>query len=206
MLWLLAEPAPDAIRIGLAGLLAVLLTVGVGVVFALHAQNSLQASRQARCVCHMPGCRPACSACASSRHWSCLPPALPLLGTALPTLFVSGLRRAAAAGAGLVRRRRGRGLTWRRGLTALAAGATLGVAIAVALEGLIAAVALALVAGLADAALPGVDLLLDAVAGKEIAWALADSSLVFVFIELALIAPLVEEAVKPLVVLPLLAG
>jgi RsiW-degrading membrane proteinase PrsW (M82 family) len=96
------------------------------------------------------------------------------------------------------------GLTWRRGLTALAAGATLGVFIALLLEVLLPAAVLALVAGLADAALPGARAVLDALAGKDVASAVASRGFVFLFVELALIAPLAEELAKPLVVLPLL--
>jgi RsiW-degrading membrane proteinase PrsW (M82 family) len=200
----LDQPVTDAVRTGLAGLLAVLLTVGVGIVFAWHAQNSLQGKPSGPL--RLP---------AAWLLWATIF-AMSIIGASgisaanfAPGLFFPPLLLAAAAIPPLLAMawfagRDSEGLTWRRGLTALAAGATLGAALAVALEVLIAAAALALVAGLADVALPGVDTLFDAMAGKDVAWALADPGLVFVFIQLALIAPLVEEAVKPLVVLPVI--
>jgi RsiW-degrading membrane proteinase PrsW (M82 family) len=200
----LGESVPDAVRTGLAGLLAVLLTVGVGIVFVWHAQSSLQGKPSSPL--RLPGAWlmwaaifamsmiGASGISAANFAPGLFSPPLLVAMAAIPPLLALAWFAGGESG----------GLTWRRGLTAMAAGATLGVALAVALEGLIAAVVLALVAGLADVALPGVDILFDAMAGNNIARALTNPGLVFVFIQLALIAPLAEEAVKPLVVLPVI--
>jgi len=200
----LSEPAPEAIGTGLAGLMAVLLTVGVGFVFAWHAWNSLRGkpSRPLR----LP---------AAWLLWASIFALLIIAASGLfaanfaPGLFFPPLLLAAAATPPLLAlawfaEGQSEGLTWRRGLTALAAGATISVAIALLLEILFPAVILALVAGLTDVALPGARALLDALAGKNIASAIANPGFVFMFVELAIIAPLAEELAKPLVVLPLL--
>jgi RsiW-degrading membrane proteinase PrsW (M82 family) len=208
MLGTLGEPAFEAIRTGTAGLLMVLLTVGVGLVFAAHAQNSLLGKPSGPM--RLPdawagpgmfalwiiGVAGAATVLATGFRFAAglfFPPLL-LAAAAMPPL----LALAWFAGG------ESEGLTWRRGLTALAAGATLGVVIAAALEGLVAAVVLALVAGLADVALPGARALLDALAGINVASAIANPGFVFLFVELALIAPLAEELAKPLVVLPVI--
>jgi RsiW-degrading membrane proteinase PrsW (M82 family) len=96
------------------------------------------------------------------------------------------------------------GLTWRRGLVAFVGGATVSVFIALVLEILLPLIVLALVAGLTDTVLPHLEALLSALDGQRIAEAIASPSFVFIFIELAVIAPLAEEFAKPLVTLPIL--
>ncbi len=201
----LSESVPEAVGTGLIGLMAVLLTAGVGVVFGWHALDSLHGkpSRPLR----LP----------AAWLWAgmlalCIVAASAVLATGISFaagLFFPPLLLAAAAMPPLLAlawftEGESEGLTWRRGLTALAAGATLGVLIAVVLEILLPVIVLALVAGLADVALPRTQALLDALAGKDVASAVANPSFVFMAVELALIAPLAEEFAKPLVVLPLL--
>lgn len=108
-----------------------------------------------------------------------------------------------AAVAWMVGRRPG-GLTWRRASVAFAAGATVSVGLAIVLEGLLPGLVLALVQGLADLVLPSLERLIDALAGGDVATALTSPGFLFALVHLAIIAPLVEEFVKPLVVLPLL--
>lgn len=96
------------------------------------------------------------------------------------------------------------GLTWRRGLTALAGGATLGVFAAVLLEILLPGIVLALVLDFAQSAAQQVDDLMAALAGRRIAEALTNPAFLYAFAQLALVAPLAEEIAKPLVTLPLL--
>ena len=95
--------------------------------------------------------------------------------------------------------------TWRRGLVAFAGGATLSVFLSVTLEVLLPNAILALVLDLADRVLGRLDLLLAALADQDIAAALSSRGFLYGLIQLAVIAPLVEELVKPLVTLPLLA-
>jgi RsiW-degrading membrane proteinase PrsW (M82 family) len=96
------------------------------------------------------------------------------------------------------------GLTWRRGSVAFVGGATVGVAIAVTLEILLPVIVLALVLGLGDVVSRNVGRLLDALAGRNIAAALTNPGFIYVFLQLAVIAPLAEEFAKPLVTLPLI--
>ena len=99
---------------------------------------------------------------------------------------------------------RAEGLTWRRGLVALAGGATVSVVIAIVLEILLPVVILTLVFGLGDFVTKNVQAVLDALAGKDIASAIANPGFVYLFVQIAIIAPLAEELAKPLVALPLL--
>jgi len=96
------------------------------------------------------------------------------------------------------------GLTWRRGLVAFIGGATVSVFIALVLEILLPVIVLALVAGLTETVLPHLEVLISALDGKQIAEAITSPSFVFIFLELAVIAPLAEEFAKPLVTLPIL--
>ncbi len=98
------------------------------------------------------------------------------------------------------------GVTWRRGTLALIGGATIGVLVAIILETLLPALILALVADLANVVSNSGRALLDALAGSNIAEAVAQPAFVYVFIQLAIIAPLAEEFAKPLAIIPLLRG
>lgn len=95
------------------------------------------------------------------------------------------------------------GLTWRRGVLAFAAGATVSVFLALILEILFPTILLALVLNLAQFARDGVERVLEALAGTDIAAAVTDPGFLYVFIQIAVIAPLAEELAKPLATLPL---
>jgi RsiW-degrading membrane proteinase PrsW (M82 family) len=120
-----------------------------------------------------------------------------------PIFLVAVLLPPVAAVAWMVDRHPG-GLTWRRATVAFAAGATVSVGLAIALEVLLPGLVLALVWGLADLALPALEGLIDALAGGDVAAALTSPGFLFAAVQLAVVAPLVEEFVKPLVILPLL--
>jgi RsiW-degrading membrane proteinase PrsW (M82 family) len=95
-------------------------------------------------------------------------------------------------------------LTWRRAGVAFVGGATVSVVLAIILEVLLPGVVLLLVLDLAEPVLDGLEGLFDAVAGREVAKVLTSPGFLFALVELAVVAPLVEETVKPLVTLPLL--
>jgi len=95
-------------------------------------------------------------------------------------------------------------LTWRRAAVAFVAGATASVGLAIVLEILLPGVVLALVWGLADLILPALERLVNSLANGDVAAALTSPGFLFAMVHLAVIAPLVEEFVKPLVTLPLL--
>jgi RsiW-degrading membrane proteinase PrsW (M82 family) len=94
-------------------------------------------------------------------------------------------------------------LTWRHGLVALAGGATIGVFAAIVLELVFPAVVLVLVFDLAEQATRSIEALFKALAGEDIAAAITGPGFIYMFIQVAIIAPVVEELVKPLVMLPL---
>jgi RsiW-degrading membrane proteinase PrsW (M82 family) len=88
-------------------------------------------------------------------------------------------------------------LTWRRATVAFAAGATVSLWLAWALELLLLV--------LVQLVLYGMQGLAPTVAGLEVAWrALADPGFLVTVVGLVVVAPLLEEMVKPLVTLPLL--
>lgn len=95
-------------------------------------------------------------------------------------------------------------MTWRRGLVSFAGGATIGIFIAIVLEILLPIVILSLVVDLADTVLDSVNSLFRALSNAEVADALTSRGFIFLFVQLAVIAPLAEEIAKPLVTLPLL--
>ena len=95
-------------------------------------------------------------------------------------------------------------LTWRRAGVAFVSGATVSVVLAIILEVLLPGIVLLLVLDLAEPVLDSLEGLLDALAGREVAKVLTSPGFLFALVELAVVAPLVEETVKPLVTLPLL--
>ena len=95
-------------------------------------------------------------------------------------------------------------LSWRRGLLSFAGGATVSVFIAIALEILLPVVILTLVFNFADTVSSSVRVILRALSSADVAQALTDPGFIFIFLQIALIAPLAEEIAKPLVTLPLL--
>jgi RsiW-degrading membrane proteinase PrsW (M82 family) len=96
------------------------------------------------------------------------------------------------------------GLTWRRGVVAFAGGATASVFVAVALEILFPVVVLALVFGLAGLVRNSLEAVFEALAGQDIAAAITSPGFIYIFVQVAIIAPLAEELAKPLITLPLL--
>jgi RsiW-degrading membrane proteinase PrsW (M82 family) len=95
-------------------------------------------------------------------------------------------------------------LSWRRGLMAFAGGATVSVFIAIVLEILLPVIVLSLVFNLADTLSDQINALFRSLSNAEVAEALTNPGFIFLFVQLAVIAPLAEELAKPLVTLPLL--
>jgi RsiW-degrading membrane proteinase PrsW (M82 family) len=118
-------------------------------------------------------------------------------------LMVAAVAPPLAAVVWMLDRRPGK-LTWRRAGVAFVGGATVSVILAIILEVLLPGVVLLLVLDLAEPVLNGLEGLFDALAGREVAKVLTSPGFLFALVELAVVAPLVEETVKPLVTLPLL--
>ena len=118
-------------------------------------------------------------------------------------LMVAALAPPLAAVGWMVDRQPGT-LTWRRAGVAFVGGATVSVVLAIILEVLLPGVVLLLVLDLAEPVLNGLEGLFDALAGREVAKVLTSPGFLFALVELAVVAPLVEETVKPLITLPLL--
>jgi hypothetical protein len=97
-----------------------------------------------------------------------------------------------------------RSLSWRRGLLSFTGGATVSVFLAIVLEILLPLIILSLVSNLADTMAGSLRDLLQALSNRAVAEALTEPAFIFVFLQIAIIAPLTEEFVKPLVTLPLL--
>jgi RsiW-degrading membrane proteinase PrsW (M82 family) len=95
-------------------------------------------------------------------------------------------------------------LTWRRGLLSFAGGATVSVFIAIVLEVLLPVIVLSLVFNLAGTLQDQVSDLFRALSNSDVADALTNPGFVYIFVQIALIAPLAEELAKPLITLPLL--
>ena len=97
-------------------------------------------------------------------------------------------------------------LIWRRGLMAFAGGATVSVFIAIILEILLPVIVLSLVFNLANTLSDQVQALFRALSNENIADALTNPSFIYIFVQIAIIAPLAEELAKPLITLPMLKG
>jgi len=97
-------------------------------------------------------------------------------------------------------------LTWRRVGVAFSAGATVSVLLAILLEILVPYTIVWLLLDLGEPAMDALEGLVDLLAGGEVARALTSPGFLVVLFGLALVAPLVEEFTKSLVVLPLLRG
>lgn len=123
-----------------------------------------------------------------------------------PVLYVAATLPPLFAVAWFTRRHTPEVVTWRRATLAALGGATLGVFVAIVIELVLPTLVFALVRGLANRVLSGANVLIDALAGRNVATALTSPSFFFLFVQLALIAPLAEEFAKPLVVLPWLRG
>ncbi len=97
-------------------------------------------------------------------------------------------------------------LTWRRAGVAFSAGITVSVPLAIFLEILVPYAILGPLLDLGEPVLDAVGDLIDLLAGGQVARALTSPGFLVALVELAVVAPLVEEFVKSLVVLPLLRG
>ena len=95
------------------------------------------------------------------------------------------------------------GLTWRRGAVAFAGGATASVFVAVVLEILLPVVFLTLVFGLTGLVRDSLESVFEALAGQDIASAITSPGFIYIFVQVAIVAPLAEELAKPLITLPL---
>jgi RsiW-degrading membrane proteinase PrsW (M82 family) len=95
-------------------------------------------------------------------------------------------------------------VTARRGWVAYGLGATASTSLAYILNVLLSAAVLFLVFGLVDWMLPRAEDLLEALQFGPLAEELMSTWFIIAFVEIALMAPLVEELVKPLPLLPLL--
>jgi hypothetical protein len=94
-------------------------------------------------------------------------------------------------------------LSGRRGLLAFAGGATVSVFIALVLEILLPVTIFALVFDLAENVAAQMESLFRALSTRDVAEALTSRGFIYLFVQIAVIAPLAEEFAKPLVVLPI---
>lgn len=193
----------SAVSIGLFSFVMLAVTFGFGVVMLWHGQRSMQGKPSGLLrlpsawlmaaifgLCTAAGILIYQSGIAAGLF---LPPLLIAAATLPPLLAISWFTQQQAEG-----------LTWRRGLVAFVGGATVSVAIAVALEILLPVIVLALVRDLNLVVSRYGGRLLDALAGKDIASALTNPTFIYLLVQVALIAPLAEEFAKPLVTLPLI--
>jgi RsiW-degrading membrane proteinase PrsW (M82 family) len=95
-------------------------------------------------------------------------------------------------------------INWRRGLLAFAGGATVSVFIAIVLEILLPVTVFALIFDLAENVSAQMESVFRALSSRDVAEALTNRGFIYLFVQLAVIAPLAEEIAKPLVTLPLL--
>lgn len=200
---LLVDGDPGALSFGLGWFFFLAVTLGCGGVAFLHGARSL-AGRSSRPLRLPPtwalggGFFLALAVGLGLRSVGlCAPLGFP------PVFLAAVLLPPVAAVAWMVDRRPGE-LTWRQVTVAFAAGATVSVGLAVVLEVLLPGVVLALVWGMAGLALPALEGLINALAGGDVAAALTSPGFLFAMVQLAVVAPLVEEFVKPLITLPLL--
>lgn len=196
----------DLLIFGVVSLTLALLTVGAGGAAFLHADRSL----------HNKPSKPL---------W--LPPAYVLAGIFIPLLLLGIIFQLAEFGAGfffpfilvacailpplwaiawMIPRAPASepALTWRRGLLSFAGGATVSVLIAILLEVLLPVLIFALVRDLAGSVLDGLREIFRDLSNTDVAAALTDRDFIYIFVQIAVIAPLAEEFAKPLVTLPIL--
>jgi RsiW-degrading membrane proteinase PrsW (M82 family) len=193
----------DAIEMGLVSFTLMMVTVGAGGITFWHSLQSLQGNIS------KPLYLPSAwllsgiiillaivgqlSAENASAAGLFLPPILLVAAGLPPLLAISWFMNQRTAE-----------LTWRRGLVAFAGSATVSAFIAIILEISFPTVILALVFNLANNVINSLEILLEALARENIASAIASRGFIYVFIQIAIIAPLIEELVKPLVTLPLI--
>jgi RsiW-degrading membrane proteinase PrsW (M82 family) len=200
---LIVEGDPEAVTVGLGSFTLMLLTLGAGGAIFWHALRSLQGKISAPLrlplvwkMAGIFGLFIAMGLFITENDFAAgllFPPIL-MVAAAIPPLL---------AVAWFTNQNRTR-LTWRWASLAFAGGATVGVFVAIVLEILLPAVFLALVFNLADVVRESTEVLLRALAGKDIASAITSQGFIFIFIQVAIIAPVAEELAKPLVTLPLI--
>lgn len=206
----------DAILYGVVSLIFALLTLGVGGVALLHANRSLQ-NKPSKVLQFPPpllmmgififliGLGLAISIDRQSGLF--LPPILIACAILPPLWAVAWMipqARVAPAAENVEGNAPQPALSWRRGLLSFAGGATVSVLIAIVLEILLPVIIISLVFNFADTVSGTIRELLRALSSAEIADALTNRGFIFIFVQLAIIAPLAEEIAKPLVTLPLL--
>lgn len=215
----------DVAIYGVVSLTFALLTLGVGTAAFLHSRNSLRdiPSKPLRFPSHpvvMAGFfvfllgLGSVFKVAGSVAWILFPPVL-LAAAALPPLWSVAWMIPRSFG---IKNEKGKetsaeeqvqveatqpSLTWRRGLLSFAGGATVSVFIAIVLEILLPVIVFALVFNFADSATDAISNLFRQLSNRDIADALTNRGFIYLFVQLAVIAPLAEEIAKPLVVLPL---
>jgi RsiW-degrading membrane proteinase PrsW (M82 family) len=97
-------------------------------------------------------------------------------------------------------------LTWRRAGVAFSGGVTISVPLAILLEILVPTIVIGLLLDLGEPVLDALGELVDLLTGGRVARALTSRGFIIALVELAVVAPLIEELAKPLIVLPLLKG
>lgn len=125
-------------------------------------------------------------------------------GLLFPPIFVLAAAATPLAAVAWALHGRSAELTWRRFTLAFLGGATIAVALALVLELLVPIGLLALVYGALEPLRGMGDRMLEMLAGDEVARALSSREFLLALFQLAIVAPLVEEFVKPLHVLPLI--
>ncbi|MFZ5884375.1 MAG: PrsW family glutamic-type intramembrane protease [Chloroflexota bacterium] len=204
----------DTVYFGVISLTLVLLTFGAGLTTFWHASRSLNGkpSKPLRfppifllvgVFIILVGLGAAIIA--SETAAGVLFPPILLGAAALPPLWavawmIPGAKPSAEGEAGAADQP---SLNWRRALLAFAGGATVSVFIAIVLEILLPVTIFALVFDLAEQVLGQMESLFRALSNREVAEALTDRGFIYLFVHIAVIAPLAEEFAKPLVVLPI---
>lgn len=132
-------------------------------------------------------------------------PPLLLAAAALPPLWAVAwmIPQAKPSAEGEVEAANQPSLSWRRGLMAVAGGATVGVFVAIVLEILLPVTVFALVFDLAEQVFSQMEALFRALSTRDVAEALTSRGFIYLFVQIAVIAPLAEEFAKPLAILPL---
>ena len=193
----------EAIEVGLVSFPLMMITLGAGGVTFWHSLQSLQGNISKPL--HLPSAWALAGifilvvgmglsmAGSDSAAGLFFPPVL-LVAAGLPPLLAISWFTA----------QKTEGLTWRQGLVAFVGGATASAFIAVILEILFPTVILALVFNLANNVIDSLELFFEALARENIASAITSRGFIYLFIQIAIIAPLVEELAKPLVTLPLI--
>ncbi len=209
-LMLAADGSREAPSVGVASLTFAAVTLGAGGAVGWHALRSLRGkpSRLLRlppawALAGLFGFFVAVGLLVSSANLApgfFFPPILLVAASLPPLLAVSWFTPMQSRG---FTRMEADGLTWRRGVVAFAGGATVSVAIALVLETLLPVIFMALISNLYGAVTKSVQVLFDALAGQEIASAITSRGFIYVFVQIAVVAPMAEELAKPLVTLPL---